>query len=104
MNYNIHDIKSASSKIIGSGAFGRVILTNSIHNNNLRVAIKVLVQQYQKDVQEIQDEFQILSHIDHPNIVRYFETYIDDQYVFLVMEFVDGGELLERIIIHKKLN
>ena len=57
MNYDIDAVESGYSQIIGSGAFGRVILTTSKHDKNHKVAIKVLVQDHQKDVKEIQDEF-----------------------------------------------
>ena len=45
----------------------------------------------------IQEEIQILTKLDHPNIVKYYETYIDDRYIYLVMEYIDGGELFDFI-------
>lgn len=45
----------------------------------------------------IQEEVAILIKLDHPNIVKYYETYIDDKYIYLVMEHIDGGELFEKI-------
>jgi calcium-dependent protein kinase len=38
-----------------------------------------------------------LSTLDHPNIVKYYETYEDTKYLYLVMEYCPGGELFERI-------
>ena len=32
----------------------------------------------------------ILNKLDHPNIVKYFETYDDNKYIYLVMEYVKG--------------
>lgn len=80
-----------------------MILTSSKHNKDHRVAIKCLVKQYQQSLEEILEEFHILSHIDHPNIVRYIETYNDDKFVFLVMEYVDGGSLFDQVHIKKEL-
>jgi calcium-dependent protein kinase len=38
-----------------------------------------------------------LTTLDHPNIVKYYETYDDDKYMYLVMEYIGGGELLDKI-------
>ena len=38
-----------------------------------------------------------MSDLDHPNIVRYFETYDDNKYLYLVMEYVQGEEMFEKI-------
>jgi len=35
--------------------------------------------------------------LDHPNIVKYYETYEDSKYLYLVMEYCSGGELLEKV-------
>ena len=43
------------------------------------------------------EEVNILNRLDHPNIVNYFETYDDKKYIYLVMEYVKGVELFEKI-------
>lgn len=45
----------------------------------------------------IYEEVAILNQCDHPNVVRYFETYEDPRYIYLVMENIDGGELFAKI-------
>ena len=37
---------------------------------------------------QIMDEVSILNTLDHPNIVKYFETYDDKKYIYLVMEYI----------------
>jgi calcium-dependent protein kinase len=40
--------------------------------------------------------------VDHPNIIKFHETYIDYRYVHIVMELAEGGELFEKIVeMHK---
>ena len=46
------------------------------------------------------NEVSILNNLDHPNIVKYFETYDDKKYLYLVMEYVKGKTLLREITDH----
>lgn len=48
-------------------------------------------------IDAIEQEVAILTGLDHPNIVKYYETYIDERYIYLVMEFIGGGELFDKI-------
>lgn len=45
----------------------------------------------------IQEEVSILNRLDHPNIVKYYETYDDEKFIYLVMEYIGGGELFDLI-------
>jgi calcium-dependent protein kinase len=42
-----------------------------------------------------------LNTLDHPNIVKYYETYEDVKYLYLVMEYCNGGELFDKITSKK---
>jgi len=46
----------------------------------------------------IKEEFTILTTLDHPNIVKYYETYVDSKYIYMVMEYIDGGELFDKLV------
>ena len=39
----------------------------------------------------------MMQNIDHPNIVKYYETYDDHKYLYIVMEMCEGGEFGEII-------
>lgn len=45
----------------------------------------------------LKEEVNILTKLDHPNIVKYYETYDDHKFLYLVMEYCSGGELFEKI-------
>lgn len=93
-NYQI----DAHTHVLGSGAFGKVFRTFNKHNKEHIVAIKVMNQAKLADhIEAIREEIDILTKLDHPNIVRYYETYIDEKYIYLVMEYIGGGELFDKI-------
>mmetsp|Transcript_6281 Transcript_6281/g.6167 ORF Transcript_6281/g.6167 Transcript_6281/m.6167 type:complete len:132 (+) Transcript_6281:219-614(+) len=39
-----------------------------------------------------------MKTVDHPNIVKLFETFEDSRFIYLPMELCEGGELFDRII------
>lgn len=81
---------------IGKGGYGTVIKTTSIANPSFEVAIKMLDKNHRKicnKLHMIMQEVKILNTIDHPNIVKYYETYEDENNVYLVMEYIKGKSL-----------
>lgn len=46
----------------------------------------------------LQLEVEILSEVDHPNVVKLIEIYDEGAVLFLVMELMSGGELFDRIV------
>lgn len=50
------------------------------------------------EIADLKTEVQNLQKVDHPNIVKYYDTYEDMRHVYLVMEYCPGGELIDRII------
>lgn len=46
---------------------------------------------------ELGKEIDILSQLDHPNIVRYYTSFLEGPSVYIVMELVDGSSLLDHI-------
>lgn len=43
------------------------------------------------------NEIWILRHLTHPNIIKLYEVYESERYIHLVLEYVSGGELFEKI-------
>ena len=84
--------------ILGSGSFGKVFKSFNKHNKNHEVAIKVLNKaKLSNHLDSIKEEVAILTRLDHPNIVKYYETYDDIKYIYLCMELCTGGELFDEI-------
>ena len=81
--------------LIGTGAFGRVRLFVDRQYKNFKYAIKTIKKDLfnQYDVDAIKREVEILKSLDHPNIVKYFETHEDEHYLHIVMEYIAGDNL-----------
>lgn len=47
------------------------------------------------------NEIKILKQLDHPNIVKLYEIYQDNQNIYLITEFLEGGELFNLILKSK---
>ena len=86
------------SHVLGFGNFGKVFLASHANNPEFKVAIKTIQKSQVKDSLElIKQEINILSHLDHPNIIKYYETFESPQYIYLVMELCSGTELIDYI-------
>ena len=90
-------------QILGSGAFGKVRLYVDRHCKSMLYAIKTLKKDFfnKHNLESIEREVDILRSLDHPNIVKYFETYEDDHFIHIVMEYIPGDNLF-KVITNKK--
>ena len=48
-------------------------------------------------INEIVNEIEILKNLDHPNIVKIFEFFIEADGYYIITEYCDGGELYQAI-------
>ena len=89
---------------IGAGSYG--VVYKILHNKlGLVRALKVVKKElvtFQDDEQVFLKEIEILSQLDHPNIVKIYEFFFDGDNYYIISEFIDGGELLDQI--HKIQN
>ena len=51
----------------------------------------------QEEREEMLKEVSILKSIDHPNIIKIYDLYEDDSFLYFVIEYCSGGELFDRI-------
>ena len=71
-----------------------------------KVAIKIIIKENLKEDEllGLQNEIDILTNVDHPNIVKLYEVFEDDNSYYLVMEQMPGGELFEAILQKEQFN
>ena len=82
-------------KLIGEGAFGKVILVRNRLNKSLYAmkAISKKLLRKKNNMQYMKSERDILTKVRHPFIVTLFFAFQTEQRLFLVMDFLAGGEL-----------
>ena len=82
-------------KEIGSGSFGRVYLATHV-KTNVDYAIKVIDKRNKINIEGkpyFRREIEIMSKIRHPNCVRLFGNFEDENYCYFIMEYIPGGNL-----------
>lgn len=82
-------------RTLGTGSFGRVHLVKSNHNSRY-YAVKVLKKQQvvkMKQVEHTNDERRMLQEVKHPFLITLWGTFQDSRNLYMVMDFVEGGEL-----------
>ncbi|CAM6055151.1 unnamed protein product, partial [Sphagnum tenellum] len=85
-------------KVIGRGAFGTVYLCRRLSDGRLVIIKQIPVEQLNKlDRQATVNEVRILAMLDHPNIIAYHESFLQDQAMMIVMEYAGGGTLYDFI-------
>jgi protein kinase A len=82
-------------RTLGTGSFGRVHLVQSRHNQRF-YAIKVLKKAQvvkMKQVEHTNDERKMLQRVKHPFLITLWGTFQDSKNLYMVMDFIEGGEL-----------
>ncbi|CAJ1349337.1 unnamed protein product, partial [Effrenium voratum] len=74
---------------LGNGSFGSVHLCKRRATGEVR-AVKMLLKAYTKEF--VANEIEILTRLDHPNVLRFYEFFEDSRSVLAVMEYCDGGD------------
>ena len=91
---------------IGMGTFSKV--TRAVHILTEQVvAVKILEKEKIEDdidVERIIREIEILKNINHPNIAQMYETYSTVHNIYLMMEYVEGGDLFDYINVKSFLS
>lgn len=87
-------------RTIGEGTFAKVKFARNTENND-PVALKILDKEKvlkHKMAEQIKREVATMKLIKHPHVVRLFEVMGSRTKIFIVLEYVTGGELFDKIV------
>nr|GMC99063.1 calcium-dependent protein kinase 28-like [Ipomoea batatas] len=91
-------------KLLGHGQFGYTYVATDKSNGD-RVAVKRIEKSKMLlpiAVEDVRREVKILKALaGHENVVQFHNAFEDENYVYIVMELCEGGELLDRILAKK---
>ncbi|CRL02310.1 CLUMA_CG015381, isoform A [Clunio marinus] len=93
-------------RTLGNGTFGKVKIGEHIVTKH-KVAIKILNRQKIKSldvVGKIRREIQNLKLFRHPHIIKLYQVISTPTDIFMIMEYVSGGELFDYIVKQGKLH
>jgi len=107
------DLKEAFkiSKLLGRGNFARVHLCNRIGDETKFYALKTMekasIKKCRRNIvsfllfnllqNSVLLEIDVLRKMKHPNVIELYEVYESSKYIHLLLPYLEGGELFERI-------
>ncbi|MCP9260482.1 Serine/threonine-protein kinase chk-2 [Dirofilaria immitis] len=102
-----------SNFVIGKGAMGKVYIGKRRSHPSVTVAVKAIPKKHSSVIQGqqlngstlevIKREAKILLSVKHPNCIHFERMFDSDTMAYIVMEYVEGGELYTRIVKRKNL-
>ncbi|KAM3127832.1 hypothetical protein pb186bvf_020063 [Paramecium bursaria] len=84
-------------KCLGKGQFSEVFMCIEKHTGMI-FALKKIKKDYLKDQQlkdQILMEIAVQQSLDHPNIIKLYNHYQDEKYIYLLLEYCHEGELFK---------
>ncbi|MCO5586712.1 hypothetical protein L7F22_040654 [Adiantum nelumboides] len=92
-------------RTLGEGTFAKVKFARNTETGD-NVAIKIVNKEKilkHKMVEQIKREISTMKLIKHPNVVQLYEVLASKTNIYIVLEFVTGGELFDKIFHQGKL-
>ncbi|KAJ8762649.1 hypothetical protein K2173_010670 [Erythroxylum novogranatense] len=86
-------------RTLGEGTFAKVKFARNIETGE-NVAIKILDKEKvlkHKMITQIKREISTMKLVRHPNVIRMYEVMASKTKIYIVLEFVTGGELFDKI-------
>ena len=85
--------------ILGEGTYGLVKKVCLINNKKTIRAMKIISKKniLKGQSNKLFEEIEILRRLEHPNIMKIYEYFIDDKNIYIITEFCDQGDLLGKM-------
>ncbi|XP_021242048.1 myosin light chain kinase family member 4 [Numida meleagris] len=85
------------NEILGGGRFGQVHKCEE-KATGLKLAAKIIKARGDKEKNEVKNEISVMNQLNHVNLIQLYDAFESKNDIVLVMEYVEGGELFDRII------
>ncbi|XP_032298001.1 serine/threonine-protein kinase Nek3 isoform X3 [Coturnix japonica] len=84
-------------KVLGEGSFGRALLVRHKASDQKYAMKEIRLPVSSSGVENSRKEAILLAKMKHPNIVAYKESFEADGHLYIVMEYCDDGDLMQKI-------
>uniref|UniRef100_A0A803SZJ5 Myosin light chain kinase family member 4 n=1 Tax=Anolis carolinensis TaxID=28377 RepID=A0A803SZJ5_ANOCA len=84
-------------EVLGGGRFGQVHKCEE-KSTGIQLAAKIIKARNIKEKDEVKNEINVMNQLDHVNLIQLYDAFESKNDIVLVMEYVQGGELFDRII------
>lgn len=84
-------------KEIGTGSYGKAVLVKNSENTRLVVKTINIYNMSTKEKRDAVNEVQVLATLRHPYIIQYKESFIEDGFLCIVMDYCETGDLFNLI-------
>ena len=91
-------------KIINSNNYKIVTKVYSKKNSKIYVRKKIDCNINQINQKDINEEFEKLKSLDHHNIVKYYKSFIKDNSLYFIEQYIDNGGLDNLVVAYESLN
>ncbi|XP_058456918.1 serine/threonine-protein kinase Nek8 [Malaya genurostris] len=86
-------------RTVGQGSFGLAILYERLLDRQLVVMKQINLSDLTKSERDLaMNEVEVFSKLHHPNIIAYFGSFTRGDFLFIEMEYADGGTLSQVLI------
>ncbi|NWY01836.1 NEK3 kinase, partial [Nothoprocta ornata] len=83
--------------VLGEGSFGRALLVHHESSNQKYAMKEIRLPVSSSNVENSRKEAVLLAKMKHPNIVAFKESFEADGHLYIVMEYCDDGDLMQKI-------
>ena len=82
---------------LGEGSYGKVFKAREISTGRVIAVKKMSIGDSQSKYNKIIKEINLLKSLDHQNIVKYYDFFQEEEYIYLMMEYLEGCTLKQYI-------